>query len=131
MANNHGQRGDTRYLEKHQDLWRCVVGYRRDGKVIKLRRSLGTSSLREAQHRRWAVIAALKASITTTPTDDAEAWKAALAAGDGGADDDTPRLLSDHLDTILGDPIATEADENGNPAYLYAPERERQATALR
>ena len=87
MANKHGQRGspsgsqhegsstrlrDTRYLEKHQDLWRCVVGYRRDGKVIKLRRSLGTSSLREAQHRRWAVIAALKASITTAATDDAE-----------------------------------------------------------
>jgi len=49
MANKHGQH-DTRYLEKHQDLWRCVVGYRRDGKVIKLRRSLGTASLREAQH---------------------------------------------------------------------------------
>jgi integrase len=129
MANKHGQH-DTRYLEKHQDLWRCVVGYRRDGKVIKLRRSLRTASLREAQHRRWAVIAALKASITTTPADDAEAWKAALQASAGEPYDPTEVALSDHLDAIRGDPIATEADENGSPVYLYDPERERQATAF-
>ena len=129
MDNKQGQHRDTRYLEKHQDLWRVVVGYRAGGKVVKLRRSLGTGSLREAQHRRWAIVAALKASITTAPTDDVDAWRAALAAGDGGPDDPTPHLLSDHLDAIRGDPIATEQGEGG-PVYLYDPERERRATEL-
>jgi len=88
MANKHGQHrsSDTRYLEKHQDLWRCVVGYRREGKVIKVRRSLGTASLREAQRLRWPIVAALKAGVATTSsssTDEAEAWKAALAVSTG------------------------------------------------
>jgi integrase len=133
MANDHGQRGvgDTRYLEKHQGLWRVVVGYRHEGKVIKLRRSLGLGSLREAQRMRWPVVAQLKARLAgkaPTRTDEAEAWREAMAAGDGGPDDPTRHALSDHLDAIRGDPIATEADHDGNPVYLYAPEGERRAT---
>jgi hypothetical protein len=132
MANDHGQRvvGDTRYLEKHQGLWRVVVGYRHEGKVIKLRRSLGLGSLREAQRMRWPVVAQLKARLAgkaPTRTDEADAWRAALAAGDGGPDDQTPQLLSDHLDAIRGDPIATE-EGAGGPVYIYDPERERRAT---
>jgi integrase len=132
MANKHGQHrnSDTRYLEKHQDLWRCVVGYRREGKVIKVRRSLGTASLREAQRLRWPIVAALKAGVATTSsssTDEAEAWKAALAVSTGSPYDPTVATLSDHLDAIRGDPVVTEADEEGHPVYLYDPQRERRA----
>ena len=52
---------DPRYLEFHHGSWRVVVGWRVNGKIVKARRSLGTSSLREAQRRRWAVVAELKA----------------------------------------------------------------------
>jgi hypothetical protein len=108
------------------------VGWRQDGKVVKARRSLGTSSLREAQRRRWAVVAELKAACTQVglrSTQDAEAWRAALAAGDGSRDDPTPYLFHDHLDALRGDPIATEQGEEG-PVYIYSPERERRALDL-
>jgi hypothetical protein len=121
---------DTRYLEQHHGSWRVVVGWRVDGKVVKARRSLGTSSLREAQRRRWAVVAELKAQTVQTSGDaDAEAWRAALAAGDGSPDDPTPILFHDHLDTLRGDPVATEQGEEG-PVYIYHPERERRALDL-
>jgi integrase len=122
--------GEHHYLEWHHGSWRAVVGYRVDGKVVKLRRSLGTGSLREAQKLRWAVVAELKASMKTVPTGwhaSADAWKTALAASSGGPDDPTPILLHDHLDALRGDPIATEEDVDGNRVYLYSPERERQA----
>jgi site-specific recombinase XerD len=120
---------DTRYLEKHQGLWRVVVAAPRPSKG-RLKRSLGTASLREAQRLRWPVVAELKAELVgkaPAHVDEAEAWKAALAAGDGGPDDPTPHLLHDHLDAIRGDPIATEADHDGNRVYLYSPEREQRA----
>jgi hypothetical protein len=60
-------------------------------------------------------------------TDSAEAWRAALAAGDGGPYDPTPHLLHDHLDALRGDPIVTEEDVDGSPVYIYHPERERRA----
>jgi Phage integrase family len=102
MANKDGQHHrDTRYLEQHQGLWRVVVGHRENGKVVKARRSLGTASLREAQRLRWAVVAAMKASpVTTHPINDPESWRAALAAGDGGPDDQTHHVLSDHLEAL-------------------------------
>ena len=119
---------DRRFLELHHGSWRCVVGQRVGGRIVKARRSLGTASLREAQRLRWPIVAELKASITSPsgPT-DADAWKAAMAASTGEPDDPTEAVLYDHLDTIRGDPIATEADEKGNPAYIYDPERERRA----
>src|ERR1700722_778349 len=119
---------DTRYLELHQGLWRVVVAAPRPS-TARLKRSLGTSSLREAQRRRWAVVAELKAQTVQTSGDGgAEAWRAALAAGDGSRDDPAP-LFHDHLDALLGDPIATEQGEEG-PVYLYHPERERRALDL-
>jgi hypothetical protein len=119
---------DTRYIELNHGKWRVVVGQREGGRIVKLQRSLGTASLREAQRLRWPVVAELKAFIGgKVQGQSAEAWRAALAAGDGGPDDPTPHLLSDHLDAIRGDPIATEADENGGPVYLYDSERERRA----
>jgi hypothetical protein len=124
-------RRDTRYIELNHGKWRCVVGQREGGRIVKLQRSLGTASLREAQRLRWPVVAELKALVAGKaqgqPTDSAEAWRAALAAGDGGPDDPAPHLLSDHLDALRGDPIATEQGEEG-PVYIYSPERERRAT---
>jgi hypothetical protein len=97
----------------------------------KLKRSLHTGSLREAQARRWPVVAELKALVAGKAqgqsTDSAEAWRAALAAGDGGPYDPTPHLLHDHLDALRGDPIVTEEDVDGSPVYIYHPERERRA----
>jgi hypothetical protein len=120
---------DTRYLELHQGLWRVVVAAPRPS-TARLKRSLGTSSLREAQRRRWAVVAELKAQTVQTSGDaDAEAWRAVLAAGDGSPNDPTPYLFNDHLDALRGDPIATEQGEEG-PVYLYHPERERRAVDL-
>jgi integrase len=125
---------DTRYLERIKGRWRCVIAVPRPlhGTLgTKLKRSLHTGSLREAQARRWPVVAELKATVEGKaqgqPTDSAEAWRAALAVGDGGPNDPTPHLLHDHLDAIRGDPIATEADHEGNRVYLYSPEREQRA----
>ena len=124
---------ERRWLELNHGTWRVVVGRRVNGKVVKLQRSLGTSSLREAQRLRWPVVTELQAQLSgkapapAHPINDPEAWKDALAAGDGGPDDPTPSLLHDHLDAIRGNPIATEADHDGNPVYLYSPERERRA----
>jgi hypothetical protein len=123
---------DTRYIELNHGQWRVVVGQREGGRIIKLQRSLGTASLREAQRLRWPVVAELKALIAGKvqgqSTEPAEAWRAALAAGDGGPDDPTPHLLHDHLEALRGDPIVTEEDVDGSPVYIYSPERERRAT---
>jgi integrase len=125
---------DTRYLERIKGRWRCVIAVPRPlhGTLgTKLKRSLHTGSLREAQARRWPVVAELKALVAGKakgqPTDSAEAWKAALAAGDGGPYDQTPSLLHDRLDALRGDPIVTEEDVDGSPVYIYHPERERRA----
>jgi hypothetical protein len=123
---------DTRYLEFHRGKWRVAVAIPRPLHAqlgTKLKRSLGTASLREAQHRRWAVVAELKAQLASNPShpvDDAEAWKAALKASTGEPDYPTESVLHDHLDAIRGDPIATEQGEEG-PVYIYHPERERRA----
>jgi integrase len=130
---------DTRYLERLKGRWRCVIAVPRPlhGTLVggirlgtKLKRSLHTGSLREAQARRWPVVAELKALVAGKaqgqPTDSADAWRAALAAGDGGPNDPTPHLLHDHLDALRGDPIATEQGEEG-PVYIYHPEQERRA----
>jgi integrase len=102
MANKDGQHHrDTRYLEKHQGLWRVVVGHRENGKVVKARRSLGTASLREAQRLRWGVVAAMKAGGPTLhPINDPETWRAALEASTGEPDDSTGLLLHDHLEAL-------------------------------
>jgi hypothetical protein len=100
---------DRRYIQFHHGSWYVVVGHREGGKVIKARHSLGTANLREAQKRRWPVVAELKARLasgnpSSAAHEEADAWRAALAAGDGGPDDPTPLALSDHLDAIRGDP---------------------------
>jgi hypothetical protein len=122
---------DTRYIELNHGKWRVVVGQREGGRIVKLQRSLGTASLREAQRLRWPVVAELKALIAGKTrgqsTESAEAWRAALAAGDSGPDDPAPYLRHDHLDAVRGDPIATEPGEEG-PVYIYDPEWERRAT---
>jgi integrase len=122
---------DRRYLQFHHGSWYVVVGHREGGKVVKARRSLHTASLREAQRLRWGIVGELKAQPSQPhqphPIDDPESWKAALAAGDGGPNDPTPYLLHDQLEALRGDPIATEEDVDGSPAYIYDPEPERRA----
>jgi integrase len=124
---------DTRYLEFHRGKWRVAIAIPRPlhGQLgTKLKRPLGTASLREAQRLRWAVVAELKAKLASNPShpsDDADAWREAMAASTGEPDDPTDAALSDHLDAMRGDPIATEEGERGNPVYIYDPERERRA----
>jgi hypothetical protein len=92
---------DTRYLEKHQGLWRVVVAAPRPSKG-RLKRSLGTASLREAQRLRWPVVAELKAGLTgntSSPDTEANAWKVALADNTGGWGD-AEAALSDRLDQL-------------------------------
>jgi hypothetical protein len=108
---------DRRFLELNHGTWRVVVGRRVNGKVVRLQRSLGTSSLRDAQRLRWPIVAELKTVLhkggQLRPIDDPETWRAALAARDGGPDDPTPYALSDHLDALRDDPIATEQGDEG------------------
>jgi hypothetical protein len=124
---------DTRYLEFHRGKWRVAVAIPRSLHTqlgTKLKRSLGTASLREAQRLRWAVVAELKAKLASGPShpsDDAEAWKAAVAASTGEPDDPTEAALADHLEALRGDPIVTEEDVDGSPVYIYHPERERRS----
>ena len=108
---------DRRYIQFHHGSWYVVVGHREGGKVIKARHSLGTANLREAQKRRYPVSdAACIGQSLVTAARGADAWRAALAAGDGGPDDPTPLALYDHLDAMRGDPIATEEGEEGELA---------------
>jgi hypothetical protein len=122
---------DTRFIELNHGSWRVVVGQRVEGRIVKAQRSLGTASLREAQRLRWPVVAELKAQLATGnpshPRDDADAWRAAMAASAGEPHDPTELLLHDHLEALRGDPIVTEEDVDGSPVYIYHPERERRA----
>jgi hypothetical protein len=96
MGSRHGQR-DTRYLEKHQGLWRVVVAAPRPS-TARYKRSLGTASLREAKRLRWPIVAELKA--TTAPPDEAAGWRSALAAASDEHDDPLKLAFSDHLDHV-------------------------------
>jgi integrase len=126
---------DHRYLERIKgNRWRVTVSVPKPLHTqlgTKLKRSLHTSSLRDAQRLRWPVVAELKSLIAgkgLSPMDEADAWKAALATSSGEPYDPTEAALSDQLDAMRGDPTGTEADHEGNPVYLYDPERERRAT---
>jgi hypothetical protein len=112
-ANGWGQlvsARDQRYLELHHGSWRVVVGYRHGGRVIKLRRSLHTASLREAQRLRWPVVAELKTGMVSE-ADEADAWKAALAASTGEPYDPVDAALSDRLDAIERQHGSARAEE--------------------
>ncbi|MEO0636021.1 MAG: tyrosine-type recombinase/integrase [Pseudomonadota bacterium] len=57
---------DKRFLERHGNNWRVVVNvprHLRKAHGTKLKRSLGTDSLAEANSRKWAVVAELKAIL--------------------------------------------------------------------
>jgi hypothetical protein len=102
---------DQRYLELHHGSWRVVVGYRHDGRVIKLRRSLHTASLREAQRLRWPVVAELKAGVPEGLEAEADAWKAALAAYTCEPYDPVDAALSDRLHAIERQHGSARAEE--------------------
>jgi integrase len=112
---------NRRWLELNHGTYRVVVGRRVNGKVVKLQQSLGTSSLREAMRLRWPVVAELQARLSgkapAHPIDDPEAWKAALDAGDGGPDDQTPSVLSDHLERLEAKHGTAYAKEFADRAY--------------
>ena len=105
---------DHRYLQFHHGSYYVVVGHREGGRVVKARRSLGTASLREAQRRRWAVVAELKGRPTTThPINDPEAWRAALRETPGPAEEG----LSAHLDRLEEKHGTAYAVEFADQAY--------------
>ncbi|HEY1865306.1 MAG TPA: DUF6538 domain-containing protein, partial [Roseiarcus sp.] len=101
-----------RYLENHRGLWRVVVAVPKALAPTlgpRLKRSLGTGSLREANAKKWAVVAEFKSLITAQGkgpglnarlTEEAEAWQKAVAASSGGPYDPVEGALSDRLDTI-------------------------------
>jgi hypothetical protein len=111
---------DRRFLEINHGKWRVVVGRRVNGKVVKLQRSLGTSSLRDALRLRWPVVAELKARLAgkgPARTDDAEGWREAMAASTGEPYDPTDAALSDHLDRLERQQGTTAAKDFADRAY--------------
>jgi integrase len=114
---------DTRYLEFHKGKWRVAVNVPRplQGQLgaTKLKRSLHTGSLREAQAKRWPVVAELKALILKTPGEvlhpsvDIEAWRAAVK---------TPQNDDGTVDTALEQSLARmpEADREKVLEAVYA-----------
>lgn len=136
---------DTKYLEAHGSKWRVVVNVPRklQRKLgTKLKRSLGTDSLREANRLKWDIVAELKAVIEQAERPDMSK-EAALASARVKALEEARRLslqrlsayedeqqwrvedaISDYAEALAGDPI--EADEQGHPVY----EPKRDALAM-
>jgi hypothetical protein len=111
---------DRRFLDLNHGTWRVVVGHRVNGKIVKLQRSLGTSSLRDALRLRWPVVAELKARLAgkgPARTDDAEGWREAMAASTGEPYDPTDAALSDHLDRLERQQGTTAAKDFADRAY--------------
>jgi hypothetical protein len=116
---------DHRYLEWIKgNRWRVTVSvpkplHKQLG--TKLKRSLHTSSLRDAQRLRWPIVAELKSLIAgkgLLSTDEADAWKAAMATSTGEPYDPTEAAFSDHLDRLQ----PAEAAELAARVYQTAPD---------
>jgi len=98
---------DHRYLERIKgNRWRVTVSVPKPlhGQLgTKLKRSLHTSSLRDAQRLRWPIVAELQSIIggkAPTPDATADAWREAMAASTGEPYDPTEAAFSDHLDRL-------------------------------
>jgi integrase len=137
------RQADTRFLELHRGKWRVTVATPRPlhGQLgSRLKRPLNTTSLATANALKWTVVAELRAIIERSargnpkadqPADEAltiAAHRAALRDPEAVAQLD--EAVADRADDMRGEPVATEADGNGNPVYLYDPQREAQASTF-
>ncbi|MCC8931914.1 DUF6538 domain-containing protein [Rhizobium sp. 'Codium 1'] len=130
-------KSDKRYLEQHGAKWRIVVAVPRNlHKALgttKLKHTLDTDSLAEANRQKWAVVAQLQAQIETArnpqgkPQDlIAEAQKLAAirrAIKDDDEEDGLDAYIMQRVEEIAGDIIGEERDKSPK----YAPEREAAA----
>ncbi|MDW9550734.1 DUF6538 domain-containing protein [Sinorhizobium meliloti] len=136
---------DTKYLEVHGSMWRVVVTVpRRLQRKLgtKLKRPLGTDSLREANRLKWDVVAELKAVIEQAERPDMSK-DAALATARVKAMEEARRLslqrnaafdleqrhkiddaIEGYAEVLAGDPV--EVGEHGHPVF----EPERDALAM-
>jgi hypothetical protein len=131
---------DNRFLELHHGKWRAVVAVPRllqKQLGTKLKRSLNTDSRATANTLKWAAVAELRAIIDRAAagqpkvdrrTDEALEIAAYRArAADPVEREEIDEEISRRADEMRGDPVATEADADGSPVYLYDPEREALA----
>ncbi|MET4689194.1 DUF6538 domain-containing protein [Sinorhizobium fredii] len=136
---------DTKYLEVHGSKWRVVVTVpRRLQRKLgtKLKRPLGTDSLREANRLKWDVVAELKAVIEQAERPDMSK-DAALATARVKAMEEARRLslqrnaafdleqryriddaIEGYAEVLAGDPV--EVGDHGHPVF----EPERDALAM-
>ncbi|MDR6755154.1 integrase [Mycoplana sp. BE70] len=132
---------DTKYLESHGSKWRVVVNVPRklQRKLgTKLKRPLGTDSLREANRLKWDIVAELKAVIEQAERPEVSK-DAALSAARVKAMEEARRLsfqrltalgteqrnriddtIEDYAETLAGEPV--EMGDHGHP--VYEPERD-------
>jgi integrase len=127
-------KSDRRYLEQHGTKWRVVVAVPRNlHKIVgstKLKHTLETDSLSEANRQKWAVVAELQAQIEAArnpqgqPVDlAAEAKRLASLRRSVANDDEENGLdayITQRIEEIAGRVIGTERD--GSPRY--EPQRE-------
>jgi integrase len=136
------RQADTRYLELHRGKWRATVAVPRPLHTqlgTRLKHSLNTTSLATANALKWAVVAELRTIIDMAargnpkadqPTDEALTIAAHRARADAEEREGLDAAIADRAEDMRGDPVATEADEDGNPVYIYDLEREKRATAF-
>jgi hypothetical protein len=136
------RQADTRYLELHRGKWRATVAVPRPLHTqlgTRLKHPLNTTSLATANALKWAVVAELRTIIDKAargnpkadqPTDEALTIAAHRARADAEEREGLDAASADRAEDMRGDPVATEAGEDGNPVYIYDPEREKRAAAF-
>jgi hypothetical protein len=131
---------DRRFLELHGAKWRVVVAVPRNlQKAIgttKLKQTLDTDSLSEANRMKWAVVAELQGRIDAArnpqgkPADLLEEAKKLANFRRAASGEEEDRSLFDHImdrvDEILGDAIETARDGSA----VHEAEREAAAKAF-
>lgn len=134
-------RTDRRFLEQHGAKWRVVVAVPRDLqktlRTTKLKHTLDTDSLAQANRLKWAVVAELQGRIETARNpqgkpDDlrAEALKLATLLKTSPDDSDEAYLydyILERVQEIAGKVIGTDRD--GSPLYEPAKDAAAQTFA--
>ncbi len=125
---------DTRFLERHGSKWRVVISVPRHlhetiGKT-KLKQSLETDSLAEANRLKWVVVEALQAQINAAHSPEKAAAEAVRIAelrrrlGDAGQDTEALDLqILERAEELAGKPIGL--DRRGRP--IYKPSKDVEA----
>jgi len=130
-------KSDTRYLEKHGTKWRVYVAVPRKLQPVmgatKLKETLETDSLAEANRQKWAWVAEFQRRIEAVrnPQGQPEALEAEAkrlaalrrAATNDDAEDSVDAYIEQRVAEIAGNPVRAGRDGEA----IYAPERERAA----